>query len=149
VKKALLILTAGVLLAADDPVDEKVKDEVKKLQGVWVVTAVEFAGKKVEPKDSGVEQIVIKDNHIQFKGSNVTQDEIVFTVDPALKPKGMDWTKKDKSSMPGIYTVEKDELRLCFPLASTERPKEPYKRPESFETKDKLTMLLVATREKP
>jgi uncharacterized protein (TIGR03067 family) len=156
VKKALVILAASLPLAADKPADDAVKEEVKKLEGSWKVVSAEAGGKKVEVTDMGIDQIVIKGDRfaLKFKGKEV--QEWGYQIDLSQKPKAMTWVKevkdgktKVKAYFPAIYALKGDELKLCFPLAPTDKEKaKGLKRPRSFETKGQPIALLVATREK-
>jgi hypothetical protein len=59
-------------------------------------------------------------------------------------------TRYETSSLPCIYALEGDELRLCCPLLrkiGTER-QQPIERPKSFETKGTKFAVLVAVRER-
>jgi uncharacterized protein (TIGR03067 family) len=72
-----------------------------------------------------------------------------FEVDSSQKPKTMDWFKKDESTIGGIYALDGDELKLCFPLVPTKRKEgERLKRPGSFDTKDNPVMVMTAKRKK-
>jgi hypothetical protein len=68
---------------------------------------------------------------------------------PSQKPKSMDWIKKDGSAIGGIYELDGDDLKICFPLAPSERKKgDRLNRPAGFDAKENPVMLLTVQREK-
>ncbi|MBY0525535.1 MAG: TIGR03067 domain-containing protein [Gemmataceae bacterium] len=143
--KALLGVFVAVLLVAADA-----KEEAKQLEGTWKVVSADVAGMKV-PDDK------IKDAIVIIKGDKLTLGdrgkdgkELSFTVDPSKKPKHIDLTDlkaKNAKSVPGIYALEKDELKLCIPLVEAGKAAN-LTRPESFETKDKAFMTITCKRDK-
>jgi uncharacterized protein (TIGR03067 family) len=147
---ATLAALALAAAAADKP-DDAAKDEMKKLEGTWAVVSVEAMGKAADKeKDPVPQQVVFKDDKITLKMRDGDGPTFVFAVDPGQKPKAMNWIKEaDGSHIGGIYSLDGDELKLCFPLVPKERKEgETLKRPENFDTKDKPVMLLTAKREK-
>ena len=138
----LLILPAN-LLRADDA-----KDEAKKLEGTWKVVSVD-AGGRLQDSGSGPQQVVIQGDQITLKMKGGEGPTYRFTVDPSQKPKAMDWFKKDASTIGGVYELDGDDLKLCFPLVPSERKEgERLKRPTGFDTKDQPVILVTARREK-
>jgi uncharacterized protein (TIGR03067 family) len=147
-KKVLLAVCAllpGVAVLADEP-----KGENKKLEGTWKVVSAEVAGMKATPKEFGMEEVVVKDDKLTFRNQGKEVMVFQFTTDPTKKPKAMEWIKPgDKSTLPAIYALEGDELKICTPLVPKDRkPGDTLKRPEGFDTKDQPLMLLVLKREK-
>jgi uncharacterized protein (TIGR03067 family) len=142
----LVCLILRVSLFAGDAVQEK-----KKLEGTWTVVAIEAAGKTLPVNKVGIEQIIITADTVTLKMQGREGSNFGWLVDAMRRPKWIDWIReKDKTLLPGIYTIEKEELRVCLPLVSPEKnPAELLLRPDSFDTKDKLVMLLVAKRGKP
>jgi uncharacterized protein (TIGR03067 family) len=157
---AVGLLVAGVAVAQDKKADDKaVKAELKKLEGTWKATSAEMSGQAFTPKDVGMEKVRIKGTKLTFitrvKGKDkeaATDKEVAtfeITIAPAKKPKHMDWVKDKKSiTLPCIYELKGDELRLCFPLLPGKEEKVKIERPEKLETKDKPVGLLVLKREK-
>jgi uncharacterized protein (TIGR03067 family) len=151
---AVGLLVAGFALADDKKADDKAaKAELKKLEGAWKASSAEMAGKKLTPGQVGMEKVRVKGGKMTFftgeKEKEVMTVEI--TVDPSKKPKHMEWVK-GKASLPCIYELKGDELKICFPLlpSKKEKAKVDIKRPEKLETtKDKPVGLIVLKREKP
>ena len=50
-RQSLLILSAVLLLAANSKEEDAAKKELEKLQGTWVLTAVDVAGKRPAAQD--------------------------------------------------------------------------------------------------
>jgi hypothetical protein len=68
---------------------------------------------------------------------------------PRKVPRAVDLVRGDKESLPCIYELKDDELKLAMPLVPRDRkPEEPLARPASFDTKDKPVLVLIARRSK-
>ncbi len=113
---AALVVAALPALAA---LADDAQDEAKKLEGDWNVTAVEAGGKTQDPA-AGAQQVVLQGDQLTLKMKGGEGPTYRFTVDPSQKPKAMDWLKKDGSTIGGIYELDGDDLKLCFPLAPAE-----------------------------
>lgn len=139
------LLTAAPVTAVD------AKDEMKKLEGTWTVTAAEIGGEKADVAKIGIDAVAIKDGRMALSSQGKEVVSYPIRIDPSKKPKHMDWTnEQQKSTLPTIYALEGDELRLCFPMLRKKGSKEPLdiKRPENFDTKGKAIMALTAKRAK-
>jgi len=123
---ALMVVAAGLLVAADAPKDD-VKKELKKLEGTWVLVSGEQEGKEFS-------EDIIKSGKLTMTGDKHTvkvgKDTIVgtHTVDPSKKPKTIDATDtegpfKGKTTL-GIYEGDDDQFKVCFAAPDKERPKE-------------------------
>lgn len=136
-RKLLVIVAAGFLIAAD-------AKEQQLLEGKWKVTAVEAGGMKVPEDKLKTAFVVIKGDKLTMSDVGKEGKELVFKIDPAKKPKHIDLTDpKTKDTLPGIYALEGDELKICFPLTMKDA-----KRPETLAPKDKGHMALTCKREK-
>jgi len=149
----LWLLTSSIGGAAPLPPDEKEHKakEAKKLQGTWKIVSAEFSGKRREVRDIGIDRIIVSGEKMTLKNGDQEVATYTFELYPDHKPKGLLWKKETKEGIglhPTIYEIDGTKLKLCFPLLSTEKPKEAPKPAESFDTKDKPLGLLVAEREK-
>jgi uncharacterized protein (TIGR03067 family) len=154
--KRMLLASAGVLLVLGllgvgnaQPVTKAAKEEMAKLQGSWKVISWQAAGKDI-PFGEGM-QLVVKGDTMALRAGGKEVKAWSITVDPSRKPKAMDWIMgEEKVPLPAIYSLEGDDLRICFPLLPKKGQKIEVKitRPESFETKDKPFGLFVLKREK-
>ena len=139
-------VTAGVsraLAAADD--DPKVKAELKKFQGTWVVIYGEKAGE---------EQEQVGDHQLKFDGETFSlsvhghvEDKGTFKLDPSKNPKEIDIRLRDRNNdektVLGIYTWDGENLKLCLgkPRGGT--------RPKDFTTMPEGRDLIVVKRQDP
>jgi uncharacterized protein (TIGR03067 family) len=138
-----MLAACPILTRADET-----KDEAKKLEGDWKVVSADSGG-RVSDKTPGPQQVVIRGDQITLKMKNGEGPTFRFTVDPSQKPKAMDWLKKDGSGIGGIYELDGDDLKICFPLVPSERKDgERLKRPANFDAKENPVMLLIVRREK-
>jgi len=111
----VLISTAVVALAAP-PKDDAVREEMKKLQGTWQVTALTDQSEEAAPADE------IKDFTFEFRGDRlairkskgVRGHEMKYTLNPSKKPAWIDIDMGGPIGIAeGIYSFDKDKLRIC------------------------------------
>ncbi len=128
---ATVFLMAGLLMAADKPKQDTVKEEIRKLQGTWVVVSFHVAG---QPLDAA------KGRKWTFSGDKLKTPllkgemlEQTYQLDPAKKPKAIDFYVSKDQGGPGfptkcIYELEGDTLKIAMPgyekARKGERPKE-------------------------
>jgi uncharacterized protein (TIGR03067 family) len=121
-----VIILAGLLLAADNPSDQAVKDELAKLKGTWTIETVERNGMKMNAISS---QVVIADDKYTQKASGDAIEDGTLKLDPSKKPPTIDLiimsgADKGKKQV-GVYELKDDVLRLCLALPGAEqRPME-------------------------
>lgn len=127
-----ILATAFLLVAADAPKADLVKDELAKLQGTWRLAAMEANGqnapdqqvKNVVRTITGDKYEVTRDNKPAGKGS--------MSLDPGKSPKAIDAEStipaKDGSTRTvkilGIYKLEGDSFTTCFADPGKDRPTE-------------------------
>jgi uncharacterized protein (TIGR03067 family) len=122
---ALLVLAAGLLVAAEDAKDDASANDVKKLQGAWVLSSGVDDGKKLsDDKLKGARLTVMGDKHTVQEGGKTYKG--THKLDASKKPKTIDITDtagpfKGKTVL-GIYTLDGDEFRLCYALPGKDRP---------------------------
>jgi uncharacterized protein (TIGR03067 family) len=143
--RLLLVLSAGLFLAADD---EAVKKEYKNFTGTWTIVSIEIEGMK-QP-----DEIVKGYPKLLLKGDQFTMDSPggahkgTYKVDLAKKPKQMDITFTDGpekgKTLLGIYELNGDTYKVCLAMADNKnRPTEFASKPGSG------NVLEVLKREKP
>jgi uncharacterized protein (TIGR03067 family) len=117
-RRPILILFAGLLLAADAPADATKKD-LDKLQGTW----------ELVPPENDVNAVVFK---VEFKGDKFRviypdggELKGTFKLDASTDPKLIDFTLKDRGDFEGIYKLDGDKFTVCVsePCAK-QRPSE-------------------------
>ena len=122
------ILCALIGFVTQTAAQQPVKKDLERLQGAWIMVALEVDGKPVPEDKIKDTKLVIKDNKYitQVKGKSY---ETTFTLDPGKKPKAIDMVfgegdKKDQV-LRGIYELDGDTLKICRGLRpEQERPTE-------------------------
>jgi uncharacterized protein (TIGR03067 family) len=145
----LLLLTAGLLVAAGDAQEDAIKKDRQALQGTWQLTVYEVDGNKPLPDDQlGIIKAIFDASGkltVQADGNTVV--ESVTKIDPAKKPKTIDFTfteGEQKGEMAqGIYELKGDTLRYCRAVPGKDRPTEFASKPGTGH------VLAVYKREKP
>lgn len=136
----VMVLALGSLAAGDARDDAK--DELKKLEGIWVRIYVEADGKKLDDVNKKPEDAI----RLTIRGDKFTTrqggGEVVstFKLDPTKKPKHIDLSEtvegKDKPKpLPGIYELTDDVLKLCFLFPFEEKGDKLGMRPTEFSAK--------------
>jgi len=111
----ILVFSAAALRGQD------AQKDLDKLQGAWAVTAMEWNGKPV-PLDSVKGTVTFKGDLMVVDGLGPKPTEHRIKLDPSTKPKSLDATNEGKGKL-GIYQLEGDEIKVCFPIGlRTERP---------------------------
>jgi len=125
------VCVAAVGARADGPADE-----MKKLDGTWVVDKATSDGKPVEDMKGG--RAVFAGDKLTLKAADGKEEKFTYKVDPSQKPKTMDFTpeKKEKNTAPGkaIYELNGDTLKVCLGP--------PDKRPAEFTDKGQVLIVL-------
>jgi uncharacterized protein (TIGR03067 family) len=138
-----LLFIAAASLAHAPPDGDKIKKELAQLQGVWRLIGFEVDRKEAFLQEHKQIRWVFKDNKVLYGGAELAR----LTLDPAANPKCLDLAfVKSKRVHEGIYSLEKDRLKICVGVI-TKGVKE---RPLNFGNKgiDKYrTMVFV--RDKP
>jgi uncharacterized protein (TIGR03067 family) len=130
-KKVLAVLAVGLLAAADRPVSDDAKADLKKLAGTWALVAEVSEGQKRD--DDYVKKIkwvinedgtwkVLEDGKVKYRGK--------LTLDPTKKPRAIDSTlagEQEGTVVHSIYEVNDDTLKHCFTVGED--------RPKTFESK--------------
>jgi uncharacterized protein (TIGR03067 family) len=131
-----LALLAGSASAADD-------DDI---QGTWLPETAELGGKMFPDEIRKTIKLTIKDNKYKVEIGKIT-DEGTCKLKATAKPKELDITGTDGpnkgKTIPAIYELNGDTLRVCYDLSGKDRPTE-------FKTKEGTQHFLVTyKRQKP
>jgi uncharacterized protein (TIGR03067 family) len=125
-KQLLLIITAGLLIAADDAKkDDAIKDEMKKLEGAWAVETATRDGMEMEEAKGG--EAVFSGEKLTLRSKTEGKEmQGTYLIDPAKSPRTIDITMKegDKGTAHGIYDLKGDTLKICVARPNAERPTE-------------------------
>jgi len=145
---AMLVLAAGLLVAADTPQEGTIPKDFQDLQGTWQVTSVTSDGKDIPAEEIKGFKVRIQGDKYTLEVDKQVLEEGQLKVDSSQKPKTIDsiaatGANKGKSQR-GIYEVEGDNLKICFaPPGKDQRPTELASKPGS------LNELSVYKKEKP
>ena len=144
---ALLLFVVSMQIAADQPSDDAIKNEMKKLDGTWVVQSVVR-----DPREKGEGEckdlrIIVSSRNVVVKaaGEDKTLGKAVIKIDPTKKPKTIDITGEgEMEAVRSIYELERDTLRVCWgPSEKMQRPTQLTSKPGSGQS------LVVLKRGKP
>lgn len=119
--QALLILTAGLAIAADAADDAK--KELKRLAGTYAMVSGESkAGKESDERVKEAKLVVDGNKYTATFGSDSVEGKL--KIDPTKSPKEIDATDAEGKTILGIYKFEKGQFTVCFAGPDKERPKE-------------------------
>src|SRR5438132_3590562 len=119
-----LVLMGVLVLDFDN--DDLTRKEYARLAGVWRFALVEVEGKRQPDVPFATNKMILsKDGHyVVGQGPRVTRGTL--KLDPAKNPKHYNPTimtgRLQGLTVPGIYELDGDTLRICFPLRNKERP---------------------------
>ncbi len=137
---AMFALTVLVYHAAGS--DE---DDIRTLQGTWVVVSGEKGGKKGEGPDFETFavkfRLTIDGNQYQSSGPGSEDASGTIRVDSSRSPKKITFTRTDGTQTKGIYEFQDGMLRL-----NSGRPGDP--RPAAFKTEGGAAIFLVLKKHK-
>jgi len=133
-----LLLATALAHAEEKKPDPKA--DTAALKGVWEIVSTTFDGKPVTSK--GRTLVFTEKQFTAFTGERQGRT-IAFTLDPSTDPKRIDLDRGGEEGQAlGIYSLDKDELKLCYAERSARRP-------STFESKSgQKVFLLVLKRAK-
>jgi uncharacterized protein (TIGR03067 family) len=146
----LLVIALPTSTNADDPPPpsrQAAKDDLKKLQGAWVCVGMEREGDEIPAESYQGSEVAYEDDRVTlFRDGGVFRRGLV-TLDPSKTPKRINtWDLSgpyEDQTVPGIYAIDGDTLKLCFSRPGAERPAD-------FSTKKGSGLLsIVYKRKKP
>ena len=146
--KAKCLLVVGfILLLAGEPAKDGAAEDLKKLQGTWVMDELEINSRQVPQEKLKDTTLTIKGDKYIIKVKGKTY-ETTFKLDPSKDPKAIDMFFPDGPNEPkvgkGIYHVDGDTFKLCRAQAAGQD------RPREFVTEaDTGLFLVVWKRQKP
>ncbi len=145
-KKTIVLSMTLLLFLGCVALGDEAKEDAKIADGTWVPESAELAGIKFPDEVLKTMKLVLKGDEYTVTIGKRT-DKGTVKRDPTKKPKtidviGTEGPNKGKT-IPAIYELTKDTLKVCYDLSGKERPK-------TFETKADTQLFLVTyKREKP
>jgi uncharacterized protein (TIGR03067 family) len=127
--RCLVVMTIGLLLAADDAKDE-VKKELARFEGTWKWVSLESEKEKLSADALKDPRMKLTGDKFAVTGENAENAIMggTFKVDPTKKPKTIDVTFTDGpqkgKTMVGIYELEGDTYKVCMDPEGKNRPTE-------------------------
>jgi uncharacterized protein (TIGR03067 family) len=144
----LIIPMLPFLAMAEDPVPRRAaQGDLKKLQGTWQCVAMEREGDPVPTEALKGSTATYEDDRITLTRDGDVFRRGIVTLDPSKSPKRVNtWDLNgpyEDQTVPGIYEIDGDTLKLCFSRPGAERP-------ALFTTKEGSgTLYCVYKRKKP
>ncbi|MBM3994747.1 MAG: TIGR03067 domain-containing protein [Planctomycetes bacterium] len=106
----------------------KAKPDLDRMQGTWVLHALEINGKDVGQKQLENTVLIIKGDKYVTKVKDNEQPGFRLKLDPTKDPKAIDMIRTSPGGdevIKGIYSLENDTLKICRGLsADQERPRQ-------------------------
>lgn len=126
-KLSLLLVLVAALLISASALGDDVKDELKKLQGKWSPISAELGGTKLSEEQLKAIQLTLEGEKYTVKIGDIS-DLGTIEIDPSKTPRTMDiigteGPNKGKT-IPAIYEVSGDTLKVCYSLDGKDRPTE-------------------------
>jgi uncharacterized protein (TIGR03067 family) len=123
-KYVLMVMAAGLLVAASPQKDDAKKDQ-DKVQGTWILESIQVGG-ETSPQGKGNKMVVTGDKFML--SGDMGDMKGTIKLDPSKNPKEveMNFTEGGLSGKSlGVYGLEGDVLKLSMAAPdSGERPKE-------------------------
>jgi len=118
---------ALVLLAlAGSGVAQDAKKEMAQLEGEWTMVSGEIDGQSMPEEMRKTARRVVKDGETTVTIGDRLFMKAKFTVDPAKKPKTIDYTMTggptEGKTQLGIYELDGDTVKFCFSAPGKDRP---------------------------
>jgi uncharacterized protein (TIGR03067 family) len=115
-------------LAEDPPSRQAAKDDLKKFQGTWECVAMEREGDAIPPEQLKGSTAVYEDDRVTLYRDGEFFRRGIVTLDPSQKPKRINtWDLGGPyadDTVPGIYEIDGDTLKICFSRPKVARPSE-------------------------
>ena len=107
--------------------NEGARKDLERMQGEWVLHAMEVDGKDIPAPKLADTFLIIKGDEYRTKVKDKLQTGVKLKLDPSKKPHTVDMIRTEadgtETVLKGIYVLDKDTLKICRGLvAGQERP---------------------------
>ena len=117
------LIVAVSLVGGEPP-----RTDLDALQGTWTLVAMETEGHDVDPEDFKDRTATYEGNRLTLREGDRVRRRGIVTLDPDRKPRAVNTWDQDgpyeDQTVPGIYELQGETLKLCFARPGQERPKE-------------------------
>src|SRR6516162_3963536 len=121
-----MLVGVAIAITAEGNQGDAAKEELKNLEGTWLLVMSEQDGMKSDPNFVKNSKMIIKGNKMTVYGGKVKSSEATITLNPAKKPKTIDASQTyggpKGTKYYGIYELDGDTLKICF--GEKQRPKD-------------------------
>src|SRR4051794_23173874 len=115
----LLTLLAVLVAAGDGPAERA------KLRGRWAIISAAFDGKETPAGQLKDRELLFDDKSFTASVGGKKRNTIRYTLDPSKSPGQIDLRREGvEGASLGIYTLDGDELKLCYGEPGAARPTE-------------------------
>ncbi|MBI1831610.1 MAG: TIGR03067 domain-containing protein [Planctomycetes bacterium] len=126
---------------------DQAKNDLDRMQGTWIMHALEINGKEVGPQQLQNTVLTIKGDAYTTKVKDKEIPGVRLKLDPSKNPKAVDIIKTTPGGgeevIKGIYTVESDVLKICRGLSADQD------RPNQFATWPNTNYFVVTWKKQP
>jgi uncharacterized protein (TIGR03067 family) len=124
----LVPLVVVGLAAADASREDAAAEDLKKMQGEWIVVTMEADGMKIPDDDAQALFRNVKGDQYTVSRYRKIAGRGTIKLDATKKPRTIDarpaGSARDANPILGIYEFDGDKLKLCFAPPGQDRPTE-------------------------